>query len=97
LKVAFLFIFLPRPTAVNLMYACDYVAQKSSQNPDFSAPTICRLAYEVLQKEIDMCDKMSENGAALIKEGENILTHCNTGSLATPGVGTIVSRKKLPN
>jgi len=35
-----------------------------------------------------MNDAISKNGAALIKEGENILTHCNTGSLATPGKGT---------
>lgn len=77
-----------RPTAVNLMYACDYVAQKGSPNPDFSVQNICKLAYEVLDKEIEMCEKMANYGAQLISDGDNILTHCNTGSLATPGVGT---------
>ncbi len=31
---------------------------------------------------------MAAYGAELVQHGENILTHCNTGSLATPGVGT---------
>eukprot|EP01129_Flabellula_baltica_P010392 TRINITY_DN4384_c0_g1_i3.p1 TRINITY_DN4384_c0_g1~~TRINITY_DN4384_c0_g1_i3.p1 ORF type:complete len:217 (-),score=37.64 TRINITY_DN4384_c0_g1_i3:9-659(-) len=35
-----------------------------------------------------MCDKMSNYGAELIEDGDNILTHCNTGSLATMGLGT---------
>ena len=33
---------------------------------------------------------MSEHGAALIDHGDSILTHCNTGSLATAGVGTAI-------
>jgi hypothetical protein len=41
-----------------------------------------------MQKEVDMCDAISKHGATLIKHGENILTHCNTGALATPGKGT---------
>lgn len=31
---------------------------------------------------------MAAYGATLVQHGDNILTHCNTGSLATPGVGT---------
>ena len=33
---------------------------------------------------------MSEHGAALVVHGDRILTHCNTGGLATAGVGTAV-------
>jgi methylthioribose-1-phosphate isomerase len=33
---------------------------------------------------------MSEYGAALIDRDDRILTHCNTGSLATAGVGTAI-------
>ena len=46
------------------------------------------MAYTMLQEEVDMNAKMAELGAALVQPGEGILTHCNTGSLATPGVGT---------
>lgn len=77
-----------RPTAVNLMYACDFIAQKTSPSPDYSPEKIIELAYELVDREISMCEKMSEHGASLISPGEGILTHCNTGSLATPGLGT---------
>ena len=35
-----------------------------------------------------MCRNMGRYGAELIEDGDNILTHCNTGSLATMGIGT---------
>jgi len=35
-----------------------------------------------------MNDCMAKLGASLIKDGDGILTHCNTGTLATPGKGT---------
>lgn len=37
---------------------------------------------------IEMNNSLAKYGSSLIKDGENILTHCNTGSLATPGKGT---------
>jgi len=77
-----------RPTAVNLMYACDRVTQKGSESPDHSYQNICKLAYEVVNNEMEMNERMATYGASLIQDGDNILTHCNTGSLATPGLGT---------
>jgi methylthioribose-1-phosphate isomerase len=35
-----------------------------------------------------MCRRIGENGAALVKKNDVILTHCNTGALATGGIGT---------
>ena len=49
---------------------------------------LVKIAYELMQKEVEMNERMAKNGAELIAEGENILHHCNTGSLATPGIGT---------
>jgi methylthioribose-1-phosphate isomerase len=46
---------------------------------------------KLVLKEIEMNDSMAKFGASLIKNGENILTHCNTGSLATPGKGNFKS------
>jgi len=77
-----------RPTAVNLMYACDLISQKNKPKPDYSPENICKMAYDIIKQEIDMCENMAINGANLIKSGENIITHCNTGALATPGLGT---------
>lgn len=79
-----------RPTAVNLMTCCDLVSKAVREETDEDsevAGIVCRVAQEILQKEVEMYDLMSKHGAALIQEGEGILTHCNTGSLATPGKG----------
>eukprot|EP01111_Echinosteliopsis_oligospora_P013792 TRINITY_DN503_c0_g1_i1.p1 TRINITY_DN503_c0_g1~~TRINITY_DN503_c0_g1_i1.p1 ORF type:complete len:360 (+),score=116.03 TRINITY_DN503_c0_g1_i1:184-1263(+) len=79
-----------RPTAVNLMFAIDLMLQVgvAPASRDFSASRLIETAYSIMKKEVDMCDAMSKHGASLIKQGENILTHCNTGALATPGKGT---------
>jgi len=84
-----------RPTAVNLMYACDLMSQRGSKNPDFSPQNICKIAHYIIKREIDMSYAMSLNGAALIQPGENILTHCNTGSLAALGLGTALGAIKM--
>ena len=77
-----------RPTAVNLMNYLDRLQQLVDSGADrFS------LADEVaaiFAEDVALCAAMSEHGAALIDHGDRILTHCNTGSLATAGVGTAI-------
>jgi methylthioribose-1-phosphate isomerase len=68
-----------RPTAVNLAWALDQTAR--SDNP---LDTARRLHRE--QHEADR--RMAELGAELFGEGTRALTHCNTGALATGGIGT---------
>ena len=71
-----------RPTAVNLMVCLDRLIRHET------AEAMSK-EMELLQDEDEsMCLAMARNGAALVQEGEHILTHCNTGSLATVGVGT---------
>jgi eIF-2B alpha/beta/delta-like uncharacterized protein len=81
---------LHRPTAVNLMYCCDAIAQVKlpEATRDYSPANLVRIATELVKREEEMCQKMAEHGASLVNDGDNILTHCNTGSLATFGVGT---------
>ena len=44
---------------------------------------------EVLQKDdIDKCERIGKNGLTIFKKKSNVLTHCNTGKLATAGDGT---------
>jgi methylthioribose-1-phosphate isomerase len=75
-----------RPTAVNLMYAVDRVIGAAQAN--YSAKAVEDIAIEMFKTDEELCEKISLNGAALINDGEQILTHCNTGSLATAGLGT---------
>ena len=45
-------------------------------------------AISIEQEDLQICRSIGKNGAALIKEGATILTHCNAGGLATAGYGT---------
>jgi methylthioribose-1-phosphate isomerase len=68
-----------RPTAVNLRWAIDRVLAAS----DIEAEA-CHIHDE--QRAAD--ERMGAFGADFIADGATVLTHCNTGSLATGGIGT---------
>lgn len=72
-----------RPTAINLKKAVDYV-MAGDPNPN----EITQRTEELIKKEIKMCEDIAHLGTDLIKEEEFLITYCNTGSLATPGIGT---------
>jgi methylthioribose-1-phosphate isomerase len=44
--------------------------------------------FDLAKEDIELCERMAEAGGSLIKRGDQLLTHCNTGGLATLGVGT---------
>ncbi|MES1924119.1 S-methyl-5-thioribose-1-phosphate isomerase [Salinisphaera sp. T31B1] len=75
-----------RPTAVNLMHAMDALA-RALEADDWQVAVVDS-AEALFDDDRALCDAMAEYGAALIGAGERILTHCNTGGLATAGVGT---------
>ena len=81
-----------RPTAVNLFWALARMKDVLGENRDRTVPEIqSRLVQEALaiqREDIAMCKAMGQKGARLIKDGHNILTHCNAGALATAGYGT---------
>ncbi|MBX3022853.1 MAG: S-methyl-5-thioribose-1-phosphate isomerase [Bdellovibrionales bacterium] len=74
-----------RPTAVNLMNAMDRclvaLKKKGPQGLIIEAESICR-------EDVELCASMAAWGAQLIEDGDQVLTHCNTGGLATAGLGT---------
>jgi len=72
-----------RPTAVNLMAAVDRVLAALDADGDVEAT-----ALALFDEDVVLCDRMAEAGAALVEDGEGLVTHCNTGALATAGVGT---------
>lgn len=75
-----------RPTAVNLMHAMDALAD-ALKGDDWRRAVVAS-AETLFDDDRALCDAMAEHGAALIAPGERILTHCNTGGLATAGIGT---------
>lgn len=78
-----------RPTAVNLMGAVDRVVQVIHAAPDDGlAEAVITEARALFTEDLGLCAAMADHGAALIQDGEGILTHCNTGGLATAGIGT---------
>ena len=77
-----------RPTAVNLGWALERVTGCLDSVADDPEPALLALAREIHQQDIAANRRMGQLGAALIEPGSGVLTHCNTGSLATGGYGT---------
>jgi methylthioribose-1-phosphate isomerase len=75
-----------RPTAVNLMWALDRMQRAIARGADVAA--LEREAQAIQDEDLAANRHMGELGAALIAPGSGVLTHCNTGSLATAGYGT---------
>ena len=75
-----------RPTAVNLMWALDRMKARIVAGADAAA--LERESQAIQDEDLAANRHMGELGAALIASGSGVLTHCNTGSLATAGFGT---------
>ena len=78
LDAAYEVLAASRPTAVNLRWALDAMREE---------PTAGR-ARALHDVEVERCRRMAAHGAELIPHGARVLTHCNTGALATVGYGT---------
>jgi methylthioribose-1-phosphate isomerase len=78
-----------RPTAVNLSWAVERCLERLRQTPPHQAAEQLRaLADELAEGDVRANLRLSRYGAELIPAGANVLTHCNTGSLATVEYGT---------
>ncbi|MEO8461482.1 MAG: S-methyl-5-thioribose-1-phosphate isomerase [Dokdonella sp.] len=75
-----------RPTAVNLMWALDRMARAVAAGAD--AAELAREAQRIQDEDLAANRTMGELGANLLGHDVGVLTHCNTGSLATAGYGT---------
>ncbi|MCC6137528.1 MAG: S-methyl-5-thioribose-1-phosphate isomerase [Bdellovibrionaceae bacterium] len=74
-----------RPTAVNLMNAIDRILPiyNGSNTRD-----VANEAQNIFAEDVRLCEQMAACANQFIKDGDGILTHCNTGGLATAGRGT---------
>jgi len=84
-----------RPTAVNLFWALDRMQRTLEQLDGASAAEVAaRLEAEALAiyaEDLELSRRMGEHGAALVDDGATLLTVCNTGGLATAGIGTALA------
>lgn len=80
-----------RPTAVNLMHALDHMLSVAAAGPEATlARRMSAAAEKYRADDVEANVRMAESGAALLRRGSKVITHCNAGALATAGVGTAV-------
>ena len=79
-----------RPTAVNMAWAVKRLMVLAEAQEDFRQVPQCLLAgAEELQREDEKANRaLGQYGAGLMPTDGGVLTHCNTGALATAGYGT---------
>lgn len=80
-----------RPTAVNLKWAIVRVMRSvavSGLTPAAMRRDVTQEAERIEAEEIERSLAMARHGAKLLPQSANILTICNTGALAAPGMGT---------
>lgn len=83
-----------RPTAVNLSWAVAKMAQHARERSEAGeglvqvVASMEEFAHAIHNDDIATCRAIGDAGAALLANDAVVLTHCNTGSLATGGYGT---------
>jgi methylthioribose-1-phosphate isomerase len=80
-----------RPTAVNLGWAlerADAVRARSAAAGEPLGDALLAFAEELHRDDIECNKRIGAHGARLFRSGDRVLTHCNTGALATAGYGT---------
>jgi methylthioribose-1-phosphate isomerase len=81
-----------RPTARNLFWALDRMKRIArttlSADQRKRVAKLIREARRICEEDIAINRRMGRHGSILLADGDNILTHCNAGALATAGYGT---------
>ena len=81
-----------RPTAVNLFWAIDRMKRCFEKNlksgSDVVKTALVKEAIIICEEDVEINRQIGIHGRKLVKDGDNILTHCNAGALATAGYGT---------
>lgn len=84
-----------RPTAVNLFWALERMKNKAQQVRGRSTGDLAAILLDeaklIHEEDRQMCRAIGRHGAALLKDGQGVLTHCNAGGLATSDYGTALA------
>lgn len=81
-----------RPTAINLFWALARMRRRAEAlaevEPELFRRKLLEEAFAIHQEDRQMCQALGHLGASLLPAEARVLTHCNTGALATGGIGT---------
>jgi methylthioribose-1-phosphate isomerase len=79
-----------RPTAVNIAWAVQRMLDVAVSEPDLDRirARLLAEAQRIQEEDVEINRRMGKYGTELMPEGGAVLTHCNTGALATAGYGT---------
>jgi len=85
-----------RPTAVNLFWALERMRRKAAdlcgeKSPAEIKDALLEEAKAIHDEDRRMCHAIGRFGAELLADGSGVLTHCNTGGLATSEYGTALA------
>ena len=83
-----------RPTARNLFWAIEMVLRRAETTVGGAGEVVAAVvkqAQEMAEEDVQANKKIGEYGARLLDDGDQILTHCNTGTLATVSYGTALA------
>ncbi len=83
-----------RPTAVNLFWALERMVARAARDHASGAAIVDGLFAEaraIFEEDKAICRRIGAVGAALLKDGCTVLTHCNAGGLATVDYGTALA------
>jgi methylthioribose-1-phosphate isomerase len=86
------FMAATRPTAVNLFWAIERVKRFVQANKDKDLDALRAMLVEETQhmhdEDVATNKRMGAFGSVFVSDDDNIITHCNAGSIATAGYGT---------
>jgi methylthioribose-1-phosphate isomerase len=88
LEADFQVLAASRPTAVNLFWALARMREAVQRCPSDDLSSLEETALRIHSDDIAANQRMAELGAQLLQGASGVLTHCNTGALATGGHGT---------
>jgi methylthioribose-1-phosphate isomerase len=99
LDIAAVILKKARPTAVNLAWAVDHMLatardERFDRVKDIRAGLL-EEAQRLADADVETNKRIAEQGAGLLKDGDTILHHCNTGMLATVDYGTALGVIRL--
>ena len=79
-----------RPTAINLSWGVDRAMRAAAlqETAEEMRKAALQEAEEIAEEDIRINKLLGKNGAKLLDDGDNVLTHCNAGRLACVGWGT---------
>ncbi|HWQ04654.1 MAG TPA: S-methyl-5-thioribose-1-phosphate isomerase [Longilinea sp.] len=92
-----MFLKASRPTAVNLAWAIERMMRVAEQDQPLSSlrELLLNEAQKMADEDVAINRRMAEVGSILIQDGDTIIHHCNTGSLATVEWGTALGVIRL--